>query len=145
MRIALYQPEIPQNTGTILRLGVCLGVGVDIIEPSGFIWSDQKLKRAGMDYLPLANVKRYPNWQDFVKNSKRIVLLDTKANIDYLDFVYHPQDTLLLGSESNGVPSNIFENISNKIKITMQNGARSLNIAISAAMVLGESLRQTRI
>ena len=147
MRLALYQPEIPQNTGTLMRLGACMGVGIDIIDPCGFIWDDARLKRAGMDYMELVNVTRHPSFEEFLTKiiPARLILLDTKATVDYLDFEFHPDDVLMVGKESDGVPDNVFNACAHKLKISMLSGVRSLNVAIAASMVLGESLRQTRI
>ncbi len=144
MRLALYQPEIPQNAGTLIRLGACVGVAIDIIEPTGFVWSDKHLKRAGMDYVDLANVKRFENWETYKdqQQSKRIVLIDTKATTSFWDFAFEPEDILMLGKESAGVPEDVFEAIPNRVRIPMLPDRRSLNMAIAGAMVLAESLRQ---
>jgi tRNA (cytidine/uridine-2'-O-)-methyltransferase len=146
MNLALYQPEIPQNTGTLLRLGACLGVPIDIIEPCGFIWQDQKLRRAGMDYMDLAAVRRHPSWASFTKfyPERRIVLLDTQAETSYYDFSFQEDDILLLGQESVGIPPAIFQSLPDKVVIPMIRDCRSLNIAVAAAMVVGEALRQVR-
>ncbi len=145
MNLALYQPEIPQNTGTILRLGACLGVAVDIIEPCGFIWNDQKLRRAGMDYMDLANLTRHSSWSAFLETyaSRRIVLLDAKATISLYEFTFQNDDVLLLGKESCGVPDAVFDSLPHKVLVPMKEGFRSLNVAVAGAMVLGEALRQT--
>ena len=147
MRIALYQPEIPQNTGTLLRLGACLGVALDIIEPCSFVWTDQKLRRAGMDYMDLVHVVRHACWEKFYQAQKaaaaRLILLDTSATTSFLDFQFQPADTLLLGQESLGVPEAIAAQVHANITIPMVPERRSLNMAISAAMVLTEALRQT--
>lgn len=147
MNLALYQPEIPQNTGTLLRLGACMDVGVDIIEPCGFIWNDQKLRRAGMDYMDMANVTRHRSWDAFLEfySSRRIVLLDAKAITSCYDFSFQEDDVLLLGQESCGVPDDIFESLPNRVAIPMKEGFRSLNVAVAGAMVLGEALRQVEI
>ena len=147
MKIALYQPDIPQNTGTILRTAACLGVGVDVIEPCGFIFSDKHLKRAGMDYLDFAQVERHSGWAAFqalrqAEEGRRLVLLTTKGAVPYTDFEYKEDDVLLLGSESSGVPEDVHAAVDARITIPMVEGARSLNVAISGAMVLGEALRQ---
>ncbi len=143
MRLALYQPEIPQNTGTLIRLAACLGVPLDIIEPCGFVWNDKKLERAGMDYIELANVKRHSSYMAFRDAlPHRLVLIDTKGEIPYCNFRFHPDDILMLGQESVGVPEYVFDNIPDRIVIPMQSGARSLNVAIAGAMVLSEALRQ---
>lgn len=147
MNLALYQPEIPQNTGTLLRLGACLGVGVDIIEPCGFIWNDQKLRRAGMDYMELANITRHRSWAAFLDHytSRRVILLDAKATTSFYNFSFQNDDILLLGQESCGVPEDVFLSLPNRVVIPMREGFRSLNVAVAGAMVLGEALRQVRI
>lgn len=144
MRIALYQPEIPQNVGTLIRLGACIGVGIDIIEPTSFVWNDKYLKRAGMDYIDMATVTRTPSWQEYLQQnySKRIILLDTKATTDFYDFSFMKDDILLLGQESTGVPDEVFHTLPS-VKIPMLANRRSLNVAIAGAMVLTEALRQT--
>ncbi len=144
MRIALYQPEIPQNVGTLIRLGACVGVGIDVIEPTSFVWNDKYLKRAGMDYIDMANVTRTPNWQEYLQqnSSKRIVLLDTKATTNFYEFSFMKDDILLLGKESIGVPDELFNTLPS-VKIPMLINRRSLNVAIAGAMVLTEALRQT--
>ena len=144
MRIALYQPDIPQNTGTILRLGACLGIPVDIIEPAGFPWDDARLKRAGMDYRDLARVTRHISWSAFQANHApgRLVLLTTKADAPHHRFAFAPDDILLLGRESAGAPPEVHEAVDARIKIPMRPPARSLNVAVAAALVLGEALRQ---
>ncbi|WP_420559354.1 tRNA (cytidine(34)-2'-O)-methyltransferase [Tepidicaulis sp.] len=146
MRLALYQPDIPQNTGTILRLGACLGVGVDIIEPCGFPFSDRGLRRAGMDYVSHAEIRRHADWQAFQsarKAENRLILLTTKAAEPYTGFRFAPGDTLLLGRESAGVPDEVHAAADARLLIPLSPGARSLNVAVAAAMVLGEALRQT--
>jgi tRNA (cytidine/uridine-2'-O-)-methyltransferase len=144
MRIALFQPDIPQNTGTILRLGACFAVPIDIIEPLGFVWDDARLKRAGMDYRELAQVTRHQSWQHFLaqRGQCRLVLLTTKASDNYHVFSFQPSDILLLGRESAGVPPYVHELCDARLKVPMAQGARSLNVAVTAAMVLGEALRQ---
>ena len=148
MDLALFQPDIPQNTGTLLRTCACLNVGADIIEPCGFVFSDRHLKRSGMDYLDLASVTRHVSWDVFrqcrqVQEGRRLVLLTTKGAVSYTDFAFQPSDVLLLGSESAGVPDDVHAAVDARITIPMAPGARSLNIAVAAAMVLGEALRQT--
>lgn len=144
MRIALFQPDIPQNTGAILRLAACTGAAVDIIEPCGFIWSDTRLRRAGMDYLDQIRTTRHTSWQRYCDVPRgRLVLLTTKRSVPYTAFAFRPDDTLLLGSESAGVPDAIHEVADARLHIPMAPPARSLNIALAAAMVLGEALRQT--
>lgn len=146
MRLALYQPEIPQNVGTLIRLGACVGVPIDIIEPTGFVWSDKHLKRAGMDYVELANVKRVESWDAYkaLNASKRIVLIDTKADVIFWDFRFEADDILMLGKESSGVPDEVFAGIPHRVRIPMLPDRRSLNMAIAGAMVLTEGLRQTK-
>lgn len=143
MRLALYQPEIPQNAGTLIRLAACVGVPLDVIEPCGFIWHNQKLQRAGMDYMELANVQRHASFTDFQKSfPHRIVLIDTKAATSFLDFKFEKNDILLLGKESVGVPDAVYQSIPDKVVIPMLDGRRSLNVAVAGAMVLSEALRQ---
>ncbi len=145
MRIALYQPDIPQNTGTILRLAACLGVGVDVIEPCGFVWDDRRLRRAGMDYLDLAQLRRHGSWADFQADRRpgRLVLLSTRAESAHLAFPFRQDDILLLGRESAGVPDAVHAAADHRLRIPLVEGARSLNVALAAAVVLGEALRQT--
>ncbi|WP_367281176.1 tRNA (cytidine(34)-2'-O)-methyltransferase [Sneathiella sp.] len=145
MRLALYQPDIAPNVGTMLRLGACLGVPVDIIEPCGFPFGAKDLKRAVMDYADAADVTRHISWQEFAthKNGKRLILLTTKADTAYTDFTFTESDILLLGRESAGVPQEVHDLADHRLIIPMTEGMRSINIALSAAMVLGEALRQT--
>ena len=147
MRLALYQPDIPQNAGTILRMAACLGVPVDIIGPTGFDMTDRALKRAGLDYLAHADLSRHLSFADFDHARRlrqaRIVLLTTQASTPHTDLAFRPGDILLLGRESAGVPEDVHAAADIRIKIPMRPGLRSLNIATAAAMVLGEALRQT--
>ena len=146
MRIALYQPDIPPNVGTILRLGACLNVPVDIIEPCGFPLSDKSLRRAGMDYIDHAEFETHASWGKFQENPARrgrLVLLTTKSTIAYTDFAFNADDTLILGRESAGVPDDVHDAADERIGIPLSSGLRSLNVAIAAAMILGEALRQT--
>lgn len=147
LRIALYQPDIPGNTGTILRLAACLGLSVDIIEPAGFDISDRNLKRAGMDYLASVTLTRHVNWAAFDEwrrqEGRRIVLASTKAAERYTDFAYRPDDILLLGRESAGVPDAVHASADGRILIPMREDQRSINVAMAAAMVAGEAMRQT--
>jgi tRNA (cytidine/uridine-2'-O-)-methyltransferase len=147
LRIALYQPDIAGNTGTILRLAACLGLGVDVIEPAGFDISDRNLKRAGMDYLASVALQRHVNWQRFdewrKENGRRLVLASTKASLPYTRFEFRPDDILLFGRESAGVPDHVHEAAEARILIPMVEGQRSINVAMSAAMIAGEALRQT--
>lgn len=143
MRLALYQPDIPQNTGTILRMAACLGVPVDLIGPAGFDWSDRGLKRAGLDYLGAADLTRHPGWTSFVQaTTGRLVLLTTRADATYTSFRFASCDVLLLGRESQGVPAAVHAAAAARIRIPMRTGLRSLNVAVAGAMVLGEALRQ---
>jgi tRNA (cytidine/uridine-2'-O-)-methyltransferase len=146
MRIALYQPDIPQNTGTILRLAACLGVAVDIIEPCGFPSSDRAFRRAGMDYLDHVMVQRHESWTVFERWRRnaglRLVLFTTAAVTSYLDHTYSEHDVLLFGRESAGVPDDVHVAADVRLKIPMREGLRSLNVAMTAAMAVGEALRQ---
>ncbi|WP_419903781.1 tRNA (cytidine(34)-2'-O)-methyltransferase [Kiloniella sp.] len=153
MRLALYQPDIPQNTGTMLRMAACLNVAVDIIEPCGFVLNDKRMKRSGMDYLDQTELHRHNSWEAFnaARDNKpdnqslsgRLVLLSTKAETNYTDFKFSPDDILMVGRESAGVPEDVHNSVDARVLIPMAEGVRSLNIAVSAAMVLGEALRQT--
>ena len=151
MRLALYQPDIAQNTGTILRLGACFGVPIDVIGPTGFDMSDRALKRAALDYLTLVDLTRHVSFDAFMaaraaspEPRGRLVLLTTKAATSHCDFSFAPGDTLLLGRESAGVPDTVHECADARITIPLRPGLRSLNVAVAAAMALGEALRQTR-
>ncbi len=147
MRLALYQPDIPQNTGTILRTAACLNVPVDLIGPAGFDTSDAAFRRAGLDYVAAAALTRHLGWDAFLcahatRAQARLVLLTTKAATRHVDFVFQPGDTLLLGRESAGVPDSVHERADARLTIPMQPGMRSLNVAVAASIVLGEALRQ---
>jgi tRNA (cytidine/uridine-2'-O-)-methyltransferase len=148
LRIALYQPDIPGNTGTTLRLAACLGIGVDIIEPAGFDISDRNLKRAGMDYLAAVSLTRHVNWERFeawrLESGRRLVLASTKAADRYTDFSFRGDDILLFGRESAGVPEHVHDKADGRVLIPMVEGQRSINVAMSAAMISGEALRQTQ-
>jgi tRNA (cytidine/uridine-2'-O-)-methyltransferase len=145
MRLALFEPDIPQNTGALIRLGACFGVPVDIIEPCGFLWSAPKLKRAGMDYLGEADVVRHASWDAFrAARRERLVLLTTKAAVPYVDFAFGAEDILLLGRESVGVPDAVHAAADARLLIPMRPGLRSLNVAMAGAIVLAEALRQQR-
>ncbi len=149
MRLALYQPDIPQNTGTILRLAACLGVPVDVIGPAGFDFSDRSLKRAGLDYLEYVEIVRHESfatfeaWRSAASPPPRLVLLTTHAAEQHVAFSFRPDDVLLLGRESAGVPDSVHQRADARVRIPIRTGLRSLNIAVAAAMVLGEALRQT--
>lgn len=147
LRIALYQPDIPGNTGTILRLAACLGLGVDIIEPAGFDISDRNLKRAGMDYLASVTLQRHVNFERFEEwraaSGRRLILASTRAAMRYTEVAYRPDDILLFGRESAGVPDHVHDRADARVLIPMVEGQRSINVAMSAAMIAGEALRQT--
>lgn len=148
MRIALYEPDIPQNTGTILRLCACLGIEAHIIEPSGFPVTDRAFRRAGMDYIDNVSIARHGSFAAFEKwrlgERLQLVLLTTAAECSYLDHTFAGDQVLLFGRESAGVPAAVHERADVRLRIPMQSGMRSLNIAMAAAMVAGEALRQTR-
>jgi tRNA (cytidine/uridine-2'-O-)-methyltransferase len=145
MRIALYQPDIAQNAGSLIRLGACMGVEMDIIEPCGFLFSDSRFRRAGMDYLTLSAMTRHASWTTFLetRGAARIVLLTTKAEAPYTGFAFAPDDILLLGRESEGVPDDVHALADARLRIPLRPGLRSINVAQAGAMVLGEALRQT--
>ena len=147
LRLALYQPDIPQNTGTMLRLCACLGVAVEIVEPAGFDVSDRNFRRAGLDYLDRVAVTRHPSWRAFAawraERGLRLVLATTKAAQAYTDFAFRPDDVVLVGRESAGVPDEVHAAADARIRIPVAPGLRSLNVAVAAGMILGEALRQT--
>ncbi len=145
MRIALFEPDIPQNAGAILRLAACMNVAVDIIEPCGFVFDDRRMRRAGMDYLDLAELTRHRSWEEFYASPRagRLVLLTTSGDIAYDRFEFRADDTLMLGRESAGVPEPVHAAADARIVIPLAPGARSLNVALAAAMAVGEALRQT--
>ena len=160
MRLALYQPDIPQNAGTILRLAACLGVAVDVIGPAGFDSSDRNLRRAGLDYLDHVEIARHVSFAAYLASRRvgppmvsttaspttplgRLVLLTSAGDIAYTAFPFAPNDTLLLGRESAGAPADVHAAADARVRIPLRPGLRSLNIAVAAAMVLGEALRQT--
>ena len=144
-KIALYQPDIPQNTAAIIRTCSCLGVRLEIIEPCGFFLTDPRFKRVVMDYMDISSIKFYKSYEDFVKVKKnqRVILVTTKAKQTYINFEFKKDDTLLFGRESSGVPEKLHKSINYKIKIPMIENKRSLNLAASAAIIISESLRQT--
>ncbi len=144
MRIALFQPDIPQNAGALLRFAACLGLAVDIIEPCGFVVSDKHLRRAGMDYLAQVDLTRHLSWRHFLDaRSGRLVLLTTQAQAAYTDLAYRPDDILLAGRESAGVPPEVHAAAEARVCVPMRPGLRSLNVALATAMVVGEAMRQT--
>jgi tRNA (cytidine/uridine-2'-O-)-methyltransferase len=145
--IALYQPDIPQNTGAMLRLSACLGIATHVIGPAGFDLSDRALRRSGMDYLDRAEIVRHVSWTAFdawrAENGRRLVLMTTRAALPYTDFAFMPGDMILLGRESAGVPDEVHAAADARLIVPMAGGLRSLNVATTAAMVIGEALRQT--
>jgi len=147
MRLALYQPDIPQNTGAILRIGACFRVPVDIIEPCGFPFDDKRLRRTVMDYGGSVDLVRHSSWERFLEDfcraqRRRLVLLSTTGAVPYTDFAFLPGDTLLLGRESRGVPADVHEAADARVRIPLAAEMRSLNVAVAAAVVLSEALRQ---
>ena len=143
-KIALYEPDIPQNTAAIVRLCACLGARLDIIEPCGFLLNDKKFKRITMDYRNKCNLKSFKNFADFKKDKerRRIILMTTKSKIKYFNFYFEKNDTLLFGRESAGVPKSIHKKVNYQLSIPMQKNTRSLNIVSSVAITLSEALRQ---
>jgi tRNA (cytidine/uridine-2'-O-)-methyltransferase len=146
-KIALYEPDIPQNTAAIIRTCSCLGADLEIIEPCGFLFSDKRFKRVVMDYMDEKIIKFYQSSKEFFesKENQRVILMTTKSSDSYSDFKFESNDTLLFGRESAGVPENIHRSIKYKLKIPMINNKRSLNIASSVAIILSENLRQTKL
>ena len=146
-KIALYEPDIPQNTGAIIRTCACLGAKLEIIEPCGFLLSDKRFKRVVMDYMDLEQIKFYQSSEKFFekKQNQRIVLMTTKGSISYTKFKFKSDDTILFGRESAGVPEKVHKLIKDRLKIPMNDKVRSLNIASSVAIVLAESLRQIKL
>ena len=147
MRLALFQPDIPQNLGAAIRLCACLAVGLDVIEPCAFPLSDRSLKRAALDYGPMAELELHPSWRAFLeapaRKAGRLVLFTTRASEPYIDFAFGPGDTLLFGRESAGAPDDVHAAAQARLVIPLKPGLRSLNVATAAAMALGEGLRQT--
>jgi tRNA (cytidine/uridine-2'-O-)-methyltransferase len=148
MRIALFQPDIPQNAGSILRTAACLGVAVDIIEPCGFLLGDRQFRRAGMDYLAQVEMARHASWQDFRRQraenrSGRLILLTTRSDTAYTAFRFLLPDTLVVGRETCGVPDAVHAEVDARVKVPMLPGRRSFNVAVATAIVLAEALRQT--
>jgi tRNA (cytidine/uridine-2'-O-)-methyltransferase len=146
LRLALFEPDIPQNAGALLRLAACFAVAVDVIEPCGFVFDDRRLKRAALDYAALAAVRRHSSWRAFVaaqRPGSRLVLLTTKGDAALPRFVFAPDDTLLLGRESAGVPDFVHAAAASRVAIPLAPSARSLNVALAGAIALYEALRQT--
>jgi tRNA (cytidine/uridine-2'-O-)-methyltransferase len=146
MRLALYQPDIPQNTGAILRLAACFGMPVDLIEPCGFVFDDRRLRRAGMDYLEHVDLHRHSSWEAYLASRAgrpgRLILLTTKAAVPHIECRFEATDSLLLGQESAGVPQEVHAAADLRLLIPMRPGLRSLNVAMAAAIVAGEAMRQ---
>ena len=150
VRICLYQPDIPQNVGAMMRLCACLGVPLDIVEPCGFPWDERKIRQAGMDYIEFVEYRRHESWEAFraqagLKDGGRIVLMTTKGALPYTEFQFQEGDILLAGRESSGVPDEIHQIVDARVVIPMQSGMRSLNIVNSTAMIVGEALRQLKL
>lgn len=146
MRLALYQPDIPQNTGAVLRLAACFGLPVDVIEPCGFVFDDRRLRRAGMDYLEHVDLRRHRSWDAYLaaraREVGRLILLTTKGAMPHVQCRFEATDSLLLGRESAGVPEDVHAAADLRIRIPMRPGLRSLNVAMTAAIVAGEAMRQ---
>lgn len=146
MRLALYQPDIPQNTGAMLRLAACFGLGVDVILPAGFIFDDKRMRRAGMDYIDQVEIVRHSAWNAYLElrngTEGRLVLLTTKGDRAYTDFSFSAEDTMLVGRESSGVPEDVAAAADARLVIPMRPGLRSLNVAMAAAIVTAEAMRQ---
>tara|TARA_Y100000996_G_scaffold100704_1_gene72895 strand:+ start:451 stop:903 length:453 start_codon:yes stop_codon:yes gene_type:complete len=149
MRIALFEPDIPQNAGNIFRLGACLGVSIDIIEPAGFVIDDKRLKRASMDYYEYLTLTKHLSWEKFYEwskeNSYRLILLTTKSTKSYYDYKYQPNDIILFGRESAGVPEYVHETVDERLTIPMIKGPRSINLSSSVSIVAGEMIRQLKL
>ena len=145
MKLAAYQPDIPQNTGALIRLCAAFGVPLNLIEPFGFLWDERKIRVAAMDYYDLVTLTRHASWDKFTESTKgqRIVLLTTKSSLPYTEFTFRPDDILLLGRESAGVPDAVHAAIPDHVTIPLAPNARSFNVAMAGAIVLAEALRQT--
>jgi len=145
MRLVLFQPDIPQNVGTLLRLAACWAAPVDLIEPCGFLWDDRRLRRSGMDYLAGVDLTRHSSWEAFQAGEApgRLLLLTTRGARRHVDFAFLPDDRLMVGRESSGVPEPVHAAVDERLRIPMAADHRSLNVALAAAVVLGEALRQT--
>ncbi len=145
MRVALFEPDIPQNAGAVLRLAACLGVAVDVMEPCGFVWSEARMRRAAMDYAAAAACARHASWAAFLKDraAGRLVLFTTRGSVPYVDFRFRPGDTLLFGRESAGVPQAVHDVADAAVYVPLAPGMRSLNVATAVAIGLAEALRQT--
>jgi tRNA (cytidine/uridine-2'-O-)-methyltransferase len=145
MRLVLFQPDIPQNAGTMLRLAACLGVSADIIEPCGFVLDDRRLRRSGMDYLDGLDLAVHHSWDAYhaTEAAGRLILLTTAASVNYTEFAFAPDDRIMVGRETGGAPPQVAAAADARLAIPLAQGRRSLNVATAAAMVLGEALRQT--
>lgn len=147
MKIALYQPDIPQNLGAMMRLCACMEVGLDIIEPCGFLWNARKIRQSAMDYYDSVDLIKHTDWRAFralYSDERRVILMTTKASVPYLDFEFRADDVLLAGRESAGAPDFVHQAVEGRVFIPMRAGLRSLNIVNATSMILGEALRQTR-
>ena len=149
MRIALFEPDIPQNTGNILRLGACLGIEIDIIEPTGFIFDDRKFKRSSMDYINYVKYKKHIDWEGFynwsIKKKFRLILVTTKTKNSFINYKFKTNDILLFGKETAGVPDYVHDNVNEKITIPMIKGPRSINLSSSVAIIVSEACRQLNL
>ena len=149
MRIALFEPDIPQNAGNIFRLGACLGIPIDIIEPAGFVIDDKRLRRASMDYYDYLDLTKHISWENFYDwskiNSYRLILLTTKSQKSYYDYIFQNNDILLFGRESSGVPDKVHNTVNERLTIPMIKGPRSINLSSSVAMVASEVIRQLKL
>ena len=149
MRIALFEPDIPQNAGNIFRLGACLGIPIDIIEPAGFVIDDKRLRRASMDYYDYLDLTKHISWENFYNwskiNSYRLILLTTKSKKSYYNYIFQNNDILLFGRESSGVPDKVHSTVNERLTIPMIEGPRSINLSSSVAMVASEVIRQLKL
>jgi tRNA (cytidine/uridine-2'-O-)-methyltransferase len=147
LHLAMFEPDIPQNVGAAMRLGACLGMPIDIIEPTAFPWDDAKIRRSAMDYIDHVDLRKHRSWDAFKSNypAQRVILLTTKSTQSYLDFEFQPGDILLAGRASTGAPDYVHESVEGRITIPMEGAVRSLNVVNACAMVCGEALRQLKI
>ena len=149
MRIALYEPDIPQNTGNIFRLGACLGIPVDIIEPTSYLFDDKRFQRSSMDYFKYTKYKKHLDWESFYnwskENNYRLILLTTKSNNKYSNYKFQSNDILLFGKESAGVTPSVHESVDEQLTIPMVKGLRSINVSSAVALVVGEACRQLNL
>lgn len=144
LHLALFQPEIPQNTGAAMRLCACMGIPLDVIEPCGFVWDEAKIRRSAMDYIDHVTIKKHANWHAFTNHypKNRVLLLTTKSDQSYLDFAFKPGDILLAGQESAGAPPFVHEQVHARLTIPMSGAVRSMNVVNACSMVIGEAIRQ---